>query len=173
MNKLHVYALNPDGLYGGEFRVNNLAYYTKDGTKLEITDIVGVNDNEVASKAHGVAGRINAPLAYGDYYYPSNIFRTEMSEYYSLMVQNNIGAAHEQKGFWIYFDEDVKFSYFTLAYHYTSPRDFVVEADDESATQPVNAEQATIFKLDMPVIKIHCIRGKNGRYYFLRPKASA
>ena len=172
MRKLHIYALNPAESYGGEFRVNNLAFYKKDGTKLEVTDIVGVNDNEATFKVNGVAGRINVPLTYGAYYYPSNIFRTEMSESYSLMVRSNINAAHEQKGFWVYFDEDVKFSYFTLAYHYSSPRDFVVEVDDSPATEPVNASEATIFKLDLPVFKIRCIRGKNGRYYFLRPKAS-
>ena len=171
MRKLHIYALNPASGYGGEFRVNNLAFYKKDGTKLEVTDIVGVNDNEATFKVNGVNGRINAPLAYGAYYYPSNIFSTEMSEYYSLMVQNNINAAHENKGFWIYFDKDVSFAYITLAWHYTSqPRDFVVEVDDSPATEPVNASEATIFKLDLPVFKIRCIRGKNGRYYFLRPK---
>ena len=173
MKKIHVYALNPDGLYGGEFRVNNLAFYTRDDKRLEVTDIVQVSESEATFKVNGVAGRINAPLPYGGYYYPSNIFSTEMSEYYSLMVQNNIGAAHEQKGFWIYFDEDVKFSYLTLAYHYTSPRDFVVEVDDESATEPVNASEATIFKLETPLKVIRCIRGKDGKYYFLRPNPSA
>lgn len=173
MKKLHIYALNPAESYGGEFRVNNLAFYTRDNTKLEITDIVQVNEREVTFKVNGVAGRINVPLPYGSYYYPENIFRTEMSESYTLMVRNNISAAHEQKGFWIYFDEDVSFAYITLAYHYNSPRDFVVEVDDSPATEPVNAAQATIFKLDLPLRVIRCIRGKDGKYYFLKPKASA
>lgn len=173
MKKIHIYALNPASSYGGEFRVNNLAFYKKDGTKLEVTDIVGVNGNEATFKVNGVNGRIHVPLSYGGSYYPKNVFSTEMSEYYTLMVRNNINAAHEQKGFWIYFDENVKFSYFTLAYHYSSPRDFVVEVDDDPATEPVNASQATIFKLDTPLKVIKCIRGKNGRYYFLKPKASA
>ena len=169
MRKLHIYTLNPDSSYGGEFRVNNLAFYTNTDEKLEVTEIVHVNNNEATFKVNGVNGRINVPLAYGSYYYPSNIFSTEMSENYSLMVRNNIGAAHEQKGFWVYFDEDVKFSYLTLAYHYTSPRDFVVQLDDKPVTEPVNADRGTVFKINMPKSRFRCFVGKDGLHYFLRP----
>ena len=173
MRKLHIYALNPSSDYGGEFRVNNLAFYKKDGTKLEVTDIVGVSDNEATFKVNGVNGRIHVPLSYGGGYAPKNIFNTTMSVDYSIMTYSNNGAPHENKGFWIYLDKEVPVAYITLAYHYTNPRDFVVEVDDQPATEPVNASQASIFNIDLPAIKIRCIRGTNGRYYFLRPKASA
>ena len=175
MKKLHVYALNPDSDYGGEFRVNNLAFYNKDGTKLEVTDIVHVNDNEVTFKVNGINGRINIPISWGSNngYVPEKIFDTAMSVYSSMMTYNNNGAPHENKGFWIYLDKDVPVAYITLAYHYTNPRDFVVEADDGTPTEPVNASQATIFNIDLPVFKIRCIRGTNGRYYFLRPKKTS
>ena len=176
MRKLHIYALNPASGYGGEFRVNNLAFYKKDGKKLEVTDIVGVNDNEATFKVNGISGRIHVPISYGGGYAPKNIFNTTMSVYDSIMTYNNNGAPHENKGFWVYFDKDVSFAYITLAWHYTSqPRDFVVEVDDSPATEPVNASEATIFNIGIFEwnIPIKCIRGTNGRYYFLRPKASA
>ena len=34
MKKLHVYALKPYVIFGGEFRVNNLAFYTMNDEKL-------------------------------------------------------------------------------------------------------------------------------------------
>lgn len=175
MRKIHVYALNPASSYGGEFRINNLAFYKKDGTKLEVTDIVGLNDNEATFKVNGISGRIHVPIIYGSGYVAKNIFDTAMSVYNSIMTHSNNTAPHENKGFWIYFDEDVRFDYLTLAWHYTEkPRDFVVEIDDGPASEPVDSgSAATIFKIDLPLISIRCIRGTGGRYYFLRPKASA
>ena len=173
MRKLHIYALNPDSGYGGEFRVNNLAFYTNTDEKLEVTNIVGVSSSEATFKVNGVNGRIKVPISYGGDYVAKNIFNTTMSVYSSIMTYNNNGAPHENKGFWVYFDKDVSFAYITLAYHYTSPRNFVVEVDNQPATEPINASQASIFRIDLPRVSIRCIRGKNGRYYFLRPKASA
>ena len=160
MKKLHVYSLNPDSGYGGEFRVNNLAFYKKDNTKLEVTDIVHVNDNEATFKVNGISGRIHVPIIYGSGYVAKNIFDTVMSVYNSIMSYNNNSASHENKGFWIYLDKDVPVAYITLAYHYTNPRDFVVEADDGTPTEPVNASQATIFKLPIPAKTIRCFLGK-------------
>ena len=88
------------------------------------------------------------------------------------MSYNNNSASHENKGFWIYLDKDVPVAYITLAYHYTNPRDFVVEADDGTPTEPVNASQATIFKLPIPAKTIRCFLGKNGHYYFRKPKVT-
>lgn len=170
MKKLHVYSLNPDSGYGGEFRVNNLAFYKKDNTKLEVTDIVHVNNNEATFKVNGVNGRIRVPISYGNGYVAKNVFDTVMSVYNSIMSYNNNSASHENKGFWIYLDKDVSVAYITLAYHYTNPRDFVVEADDGTPTEPVNASQATIFKLPIPAKTIRCFLGKNGHHYFLRKK---
>ena len=134
MKKLHVYSLNPDSGYGGEFRVNNLAFYKKDNTKLEVTDIVHVNDNEATFKVNGISGRIHVPIIYGSGYVAKNIFDTAMSVYNSIMSYNNNSASHENKGFWIYLDKDVPVAYITLAYHYTNPRDFVGEPDDGTPT---------------------------------------
>ena len=170
MKKLHVYQLNPNSGYGGEFRVNNLAFYKKDNTKLEVTDIVHVNSNEATFKLNGVNGRIHVPISYGGSYVAKNVFDTVMSVYNSIMSYNNNSASHENKGFWIYLDKDVPVAYITLAYHYTNPRDFVVEADDDAPTEPVNASQATIFKLPIPAKIIRCFLGKNGHHYFLRKK---
>lgn len=172
MKKLHVYSLNPNSGYGGEFRVNNLAFYKKDNTKLEVTDIVHVNNNEATFKVNGVNGRIRVPISYGSGYVAKNVFDTVMSVYNSIMSYNNNSASHENKGFWIYLDKDVSVAYITLAYHYTNPRDFVVEADDGTPTEPVNASQATIFKLPIPAKTIRCFLGKNGHYYFRKPKVS-
>ena len=172
MKTLHVYTLNPDSGYGGEFRVNNLAFYKKDNTKLEVTDIVHVNSNEATFKLNGVNGRIHVPISYGSGYVAKNVFDTVMSVYNSIMSYNNNSASHENKGFWIYLDKDVPVAYITLAYHYTNPRDFVVEADDGTPTEPVNASQATIFKLPIPAKTIRCFLGKNGHYYVRKPKVT-
>ena len=171
MKKLHVYSLNPDSGYGGELRINNLAFYKKDNTKLEVTNIVHVNDNEATFKLSGVNGRIRVPLPYvNSDYYVDQIFTTPINVYSTVMIQNNNGATHENKGFWIYLDKDVSVGYITLAYHYTNPKNFVLEADDGPPTEPVNASQATIFKLPLPARTIRCLLGKNGHHYFLRKK---
>ena len=172
MKKLHVYTLNPDSGYGGEFRVNNLAFYTRNDEKLEVTDIVHINNNEATFKLNGVNGRIQVPIPYDGSYVAKNVFDTVMSVYNSIMSYNNNSASHENKGFWIYLDKDVPVAYITLAYHYTNPRDFVVEADDGTPTEPVNASQATIFKLPIPAKTIRCFLGKNGHYYFRKPKVT-
>ena len=170
MKKLHIYALNPASSYGGEFRVNNLAFYKKDNTKLEVTDIVRVNNNEATFKVNGINGRIHMPRPYGSPYYPSNVFSTNNSESSTLMVQNNTNAPDEEKGFYIYFDQDVRFNYITLAYYYNNPRDFVLEADDEPVTEPVNGTRGTVFKIPIPMTQIRCFVGNDGLYYFLRPE---
>ena len=90
MKKLHVYALKPYDSYGGEFRVKNLAFYTSNDEKLAVTDITNVNDNEATFKVNGINGRIYIPKPYGYTYYPSNVFNTDSSEYYTMMVQDTI-----------------------------------------------------------------------------------
>ena len=169
---IHVYSQKPASSYGGEFRVNNLAFYDRENNNIPITDIVTVNNNEVTFKINGIPGRLNVPLPYGAPYYPENLFRTEISESYSLMVQDNIGAPLENQGFWLYFDSDVKFSYITLAYYYNDPKDFMLVVDGKEAKELGNASrEGEIFKMHSPVQPVRCIIGKNKRYYFLRPKS--
>lgn len=169
MKKLHVYALKPHNSYGGEFRVNNLAFYTRNDEKLEVTDIVHVNDNEATFKLNGVNGRIQVPIPYSGYY-PKNVFTTDTSESYTLMVKGNTNAAIENKGFYISFDQDVYFEYITLAYCYSNPKDFVFQLDDEPVSEPVNADKGTVFKINMPKSRFRCFVGNDGLYYFLRPE---
>lgn len=169
MRKLHIYTLNPDSGYGGEFRVNNLAFYTNTDEKLEVTEIVHVNNNEATFKVNGVNGRIQVPIPYSGYY-PKSVFTTDISNPYTLMVMNNTNAAIENKGFYIHFDQDVYFEYITLAYHSSNPKDFVVQLDDEPVTEPVNADRGTVFKINMPKSRFRCFVGKDGLHYFLRPE---
>ena len=169
MKKLHVYALNPYASYGGEFRVNNLAFYTRNDEKLEVTDIVHINNNEATFKLNGVNGRIQVPIPYNGYY-PKSVFTTDISNPYTLMVKDNTNAAIENKGFYIYFDQDVKFEYITLAFFENDPKDFVVQLDDEPVTEPVNGTRGTVFKIPTPMTQIRCFLGNDGLYYFLRPE---
>ena len=94
MRKLHIYTLNPDSGYGGEFRVNNLAFYTNTDEKLEVTEIVHVNNNEATFKVNGVNGRIQVPIPYSGYY-PKSVFTTDISNPYTLMVKDNINAVED------------------------------------------------------------------------------
>lgn len=170
MRKLHVYALKPYDTYGGEFRVKNLAFYTRTGEKLDVTDVTYVDTNEATFKVNGINGRIYVPKPYGGSYYPSNVFNTDSSDHYTLMVQDNNSAATEDKGFYIYFDQDVQFDYITLSYHDNDPKDFVVQMDDEPLTDPVNGNRGTVFKIPVPMTRIRCFVGNDGLYYFLRPE---
>ena len=169
MKKLHVYALKPYADYGGEFRVNNLAFYTWNDEKLEVTDIVHVNNNKATFKLNGVNARIEVPIPYSGYY-PKSVFTTDIYNPYTLMVMDNTNAAIENKGFYIYFDQDVYFEYITLAYHSSDPKDFVVQLDDEPVTEPVNGTRGTVFKIPTPMTQIRCFVGNDGLYYFLRPE---
>ena len=170
MKKLHVYALKPYESYGGEFRVNHLAFYTRNDVKLEVTDVTYVSASEATFKVNGVNGRIHIPRPYGYSYYSSHVFSTSNSYSYTLMVQNNTNAPDEEKGFYIYFDQDVKFEYITLAFYENDPKDFVVQLDDEPVTEPVNADRGTVFKINMPKARFRCFVGKDGLHYFLRPE---
>ena len=170
MKKLHVYALKPYDSYGGEFRVKNLAFYTSTDEKLDVSDVTNVNENEATFKVNGINGRIHIPKPYGYTYYPSNVFNNDSSEYYTMMVQDNNSAATEDKGFYIHFDQDVRFDYITLSYHDNDPKDFVVQLDDEPVTEPVNGNRSTIFKIPTPMTRIRCFVGNDGLYYFLRPE---
>ena len=40
---VHIYCLNPASSYGGEFRINNLAFYDKNDNKIPVTDVARVS----------------------------------------------------------------------------------------------------------------------------------
>ena len=170
MKKVHVYALKPYDSYGGEFRVNHLAFYARNDVKLGVTDVTYVSESEATFKVNGINGRIHIPRPYGYSYYSSHVFSTSNSYSDTLMVQNNTNAPDEEKGFYIYFDQDVKFEYITLAFFENDPKDFVVQLDDEPVTEPVNGTRGTVFKIPTPMTQIRCFVGNDGIYYFLRPE---
>lgn len=171
---VHIYCLNPASSYGGEFRINNLVFYDKNDNKIPVTDVARVSAYDATFKVNGIAGRVHvaSPYVSPPNYDVVNVFKTEMSVYSTLMVQNNNSATLENKGFWLYFDSNFNFSYLTLAWHYTAqPKDFMIVVDGKEAKDVVNQpSKATLFKLYHPVIKIRCLLGKNKHYYFLRPK---
>ena len=176
MRKLHVLARNWGDSYGGCGYLNSLAFYTKDNEKLEVTDIASVGDSGaggVTFKLNGINARIEWFNNYGSSYYPSNIFFFFSSYAYSILLYNMICYALEQPGFYIYFDKDISnIAYITLLTTYTPANNFVVSVDDGEYTEPVTTVGDEVFKIPLPASKIRCIRGKNGKYYFLRPNPS-
>ena len=170
MKKLHVYALKPYESYGGEFRVNHLAFYARNDVKLEVTDVTYVSESEATFKVNGINGRLPIPSTYGYVEYSRHGFSTSNSYSDTLMVTNNPTAPDEEKGFSIYSDQDVNSEYITLAFFENDPKDFVVQLDDEPVTEPVNGTRGTVFKIPTPMTQIRCFLGNDGLYYFLRPE---
>lgn len=176
MKKIHVIAKNWDDSYGGCGYLNSLAFYTKNDEKLEVTDVTSVGDSGaggVTFKLNGVGARIEWFNNYGSSYYPSNIFATGASWANAILLYNMNSYALEQQGFYIYFDKDISnIAYITLLTTYTPANNFVVSVDDGKYTEPVTTVGDEVFKIPLPASKIRCIRGKDGKYYFLRPNPS-
>ena len=172
MKKIHVIAKNWDNSYGGCGYLNSLAFYTKDNEKLEVTDVVSIGDSGaggVTFKLNGINARIEWFNNYGSSYYPSNIFATGASYAYSILLYNMNSYGLEQQGFYIYFEKDISnIAYITLLTTYTPANNFVVSVDDGEYTEPVTTVGDEVFKIPLPASKIRCIRGKDGKYYFLR-----
>ena len=176
MKKIHVIAKNWDNSYGGCGYLNSLAFFFLFYEKLEVTDIVSVGDSGaggVTFKLNGINARIEWFNNYGSSYYPSNIFATGASYAYSILLYNMNSYALEQQGFYIYFDKDISnIAYITLLTTFYPANNFVVSIDDGDYTEPVTTVGDEVFKIPLPASKIRCIRGKNGKYYFLRPNPS-
>ena len=177
MKKLHVLARNWGDSYGGCGYLNSLAFYTKDDVKLEVTDIVSIGSSGaggVTFKLNGVNARIEWFNNYGGGYYPSNIFLTGASYSTAILLYNMNSYGLEQQGFYIYFDKDISnIAYITLLTTYTPANNFVVSIDDGKYSEPVTTSGNEVFRIPLPRTSIKCIRGTNGKYYFLRAKASA
>lgn len=176
MKKIHVLAKNWGNGDGGAGYLNSLAFYTKDNEKLEVTDIVSVGSSGaggVTFKLNGINARIEWFNNYGGGYYPSNIFLTGASYSTAILLYNMNSYPVEQQGFYIYFDKDIpNIAYITLLTTYYPANNFVVSIDDGEYTEPVTTSGNEVFRIPLPRTSIKCIRGTNGRYYFLRPKAS-
>ena len=177
MKKLHVLARNWGDSYGGCGYLNSLAFYTKDNEKLEVTDIVSVGSSGaggVTFKLNGVNARIEWFNNYGGGYYPSNIFLTGASYSTAILLYNMNSYPVEKQGFCIYFEKDIpNIAYITLLTTYTPANNFIVSVDDGKYTDPVTTSGNEVFKIPIPRTSIKCIRGTNGRYYFLKPKKTS
>lgn len=177
MIKIHVIARNWGSGDGGAGYLNSLAFYTKDNQKLEVTDIVSVGSSGaggVTFKLNGVNARIEWFNNYGGGYYPSNIFLTGASYSTAILLYNMNSYPVEKQGFYIYFDKDISnIAYITLLTTYYPANNFVVSIDDGKYSEPVTTSGNEVFRIPLPRTSIKCIRGKNGKYYFLKPKASA
>ena len=174
MKKIHVLARNWGDSYGGCGYLNSLAFYTKDDVKLEVTDIVGIGSSGaggVTFKLNGINARIEWFNNYGGSYYSTEIFSTGASYEYTILLYNMNSYPVEKQGFCIYFEKDIpNIAYITLLTTYTPANNFVVSVDDGKYTDPVTTSGNEVFKIPIPRTSIKCIRGTNGRYYFLRSK---
>ena len=177
MKKLHVLARNWGDSYGGCGYLNSLAFYTKDNEKLEVTDIVSVGSSGaggVTFKLNGINARIEWFNNYGGGYDPTEIFSTGASYSNTILLYNMNSYPLEQQGFYIYFEKDItNIAYITLLTTHRPANNFVVSIDDGKYTEPATTSGNEVFRSRLPKTSIKCIRGTNGRYYFLRPKASA
>ena len=175
MRKLHVIAKNWGNGDGGAGYLNSLAFYTKDGQKLEVTDIVSVGSRGaggVTFKLNGVNARIEWFNNYSGYK-PVDIFSTGASYSYTILLHQMNSYPVEKQGFYIYFEKDItNIAYITLLTTYYPANNFVVSIDDGKYSEPVTTSGNEVFRIPLPRTSIKCIRGTNGRYYFLRPKAS-
>ena len=61
---VHIYCLNPASSYGGEFRINNLAFYDKNDNKIPVTDVARVSAYDATFKVSGIAGRVHVGSPY-------------------------------------------------------------------------------------------------------------
>lgn len=174
MKKLHVLARNWGDSYGGCGYLNSLAFYTKDNQKLEVTDIVSVGSSGaggVTFKLNGINARIEWFNNYSGYK-PVDIFSTGASYRYTILLHQMNSYPVEKQGFYIYFEKDISnIAYITLLTTYYPANNFVVSVDDGKYSEPVTTKGDEVFRIPLPRALIKCLRGKNGRYYFLRPKS--
>ena len=174
MKKLHVIARNWGLGDGGAGYLNSLAFYTKDDEKLPVTDIVGIGRTDgVTFKLNGVNARIEWFNNYGYSYYPTNIFATGASYSYAILLCNMNSYPIEKQGFYVYFDKDItNIAYITLLSTYYVATNFVVSVDDGKWSDPVSTVGNEVFRIPIPRTRIRAILGKNGHYYFRKPKVT-
>ena len=176
MKKLHVIARNWGPGDGGAGYLNSLAFYTKDDEKLPVTDIVGIGSTGpggVTFKLNGVNARIEWFNNYGYSYYPTNIFATGASYSYAILLYNMNSLPIEKQGFYVYFDKDItNIAYITLLSTYYVATNFVVSVDDGKWSDPVPTVGNEVFRIPIPRTRLRAILGKNGHYYFRKPKVT-
>lgn len=176
MKKLHVIARNWGLGDGGAGYLNSLAFYTKDDVQLPVTDIVGIGDRGpggVTFKLNGVNARIEWFNNYGYSYYPTNIFATGASYSYAILLYDMNSLPIEQQGFYVYFDKNItNIAYITLLSTYYVATNFVVSVDDRDWSEPVTTVGDEVFRIPIPRDRLRAMLGKNGHYYFRKPKVT-
>ena len=174
MKKLHVNARNWDRRDGGAGLLGFLAFYTKDDEKLPVTDFVGIGTTDgVTFKLNGVNARIEWFNNYGYSYYPEEIFSTGASYTYTILLYDMNSLPIEKQGFYVYFDKDItNIAYITLLSTYYVATNFVVSVDDGKWSDPVPTVGNEVFRIPIPRTRLRAILGKNGHYYFRKPKVT-
>lgn len=176
MRKLHVIARDWGPGDGGAGYLNSLAFYTKDDVQLPVTDIVGIGDRGpggVTFKLNGVNARIEWFNNYGYSYYPTNIFATGASYSYTMLLYDMNSFPIEKQGFYVYFDKNItNVAYITLLSTYYVATNFVVSVDDGKWSDPVTTVGDEVFRIPIPRDRLRAMLGKNGHYYFRKPKVS-
>ena len=174
MKKLHVNARNWGRKHGGAGFLHRLAFYTKDDEKLPVTDIVGIGRTDgVTFKLNGVNARIEWFNNYGYSYYPEEIFSTGASYTYTILLYGMNSLPIEKQGFYVYFDKDItNIAYITLLSTYYVATNFVVSVDDGKWSDPVPTVGNEVFRIPIPRERLRAMLGKNGHYYFQKPKVT-
>ena len=176
MKKLHVIARNWGPRDGGAGCLHSLAFYTKDDEKLPVTDIVGIGSTGpggVTFKLNGVNARIEWFNNYGYSYYPEEIFSTGASYTYTILLCGMDSLPIEKQGFYVYFEKSItNIAYITLLSTYYVATNFVVSVDDGKWSEPVPTVGNEVFRIPIPRTLLRAILGKNGHYYFRKPKVT-
>ena len=163
MKQIHVYteSTSSDG-YGAYF--NGLKFFASNGEEIPVTDIVGVDTNNVTFKLKDIPGRVVLNNNYGGSYASTNIFSSGQS-YADSVLPTTTDLFH------ITFESDVKnVAYMQLQNVYTVTNGWRVEVDNKLITpNPINPTLNVPFRIDLPSSDIRCFVGKDGLYYFLRP----
>ena len=169
MKKLHVNARNWERRDGGTGYLGSLAFYTKDDEKLPVTDIVGIGSTGpggVTFKLNGVNARIEWFNSYG-----LSVYGASDTFFILLLAMNSLPI--EKQGFYVYFEKSItNIAYITLLSTYYVATNFVVSVDDGKWSDPVPTVGNEVFRIPIPRTRLRAILGKNGHYYFRKPKVT-
>ena len=167
MKKLHVNARNWDRRDGGAGFLGSLAFYTKDDEKLPVTDIVGIGTPDgVTFKLNGVNARI-------EWFNSSGLSLYGASDTFFILLVAMNSLPIEKQGFYVYFEKSItNIAYITLLSTHYVATNFVVSVDDGKWSDPVPTVGNEVFRIPIPRTRLRAILGKNGHYYFRKPKVT-
>lgn len=170
--KIHIYSQTPHSSYGGCAYINNLAFFDKNGTKFEISDIKVVNTKKVTFKINGINAWIDFSDSYGSSYTADKIFQTPTSYPYTVLVHNQTALSAEKRGFFINFESNVNgIAYVTLSNTYTLANDWVIGVDDKKYSEPKKVALNEVFTLELPSTGLMLVH-KNEKWFY-RKKVNA